>query len=211
VFVTTTLADGHSASDQTYVFPLYTYNVDGGVDANLSAEIVGKIAERILLPSAVCNLPSPIDVFDYVYGVLHDPKYREKYQEFLKIDYPRIPYPKDKATFDRYIGIGSRLRRLHLLEDVPELQTTFPIADGNVVENVRYVDGKVLINKTQYFGNVPFSVWNFYIGGYQPAQKYLKDRKGRVLSFEEIHHYQKIVAVQKETIKLMEEVDTPNR
>ena len=77
---------------------------------------------------------------------------------------------------------------------------------GNVVENVRFVDGKVYINKTQYFGNVTVSVWDFYVGGYQPLQKYLKDRKGHLLTFEEIQHYQKIVAVLSETIDIMEQL-----
>ena len=106
-----------------------------------------------------------------------------------------MPYPKNTKEFEQYVRIGARLRKLHLLEKVPELYTTFPIAGGNVVTNVRYIDGKVFINATQYFENVPDSVWNFFIGGSCPAQKYLKDRKGRVLSTEEIVHYQKIVAV----------------
>jgi hypothetical protein len=87
------------------------------------------------------------------------------------------------------------------LEEVPVIQTAFPVSGDNAVKNVRFVDGKVFINETQYFENVPDSVWHFYIGGFCSAQKYLKDRKGRVLTFEEIQHYQKIIAVLKETIE----------
>jgi predicted helicase len=212
--------DVHAASDQTYVFPLYTYNVDGETDPNLSPEIVKMIAERmgrkykLSRPEEIFNHVSALDIFDYIYGVLHSPKYREKYEEFLKIDFPRIPYPKDTAEFERLAKWWQRLRELHLLEKIPKIKTTFPVADGNEVENIRYSPpvegaggGRVFINKTQYFGNVPVSVWEFFVGGYCPAQKWLKDRKGRSLSFEEIQHYKKIVTVLKETIDVMEEID----
>jgi len=110
-----------------------------------------------------------------------------------------VPYPKDAAMFEQYVCIGARLRKLHLLEEVPEIQTAFPITGNNRVKNVRFVDGKVFINDTQYFEGVPDSVWDLFIGGSCPAQKYLKDRKGRVLSDGEILYYQKIVAVLGET------------
>jgi predicted helicase len=173
----------------TYAFPLYYYDGNGEKKLNLNEVIVGEIAKR------VGSLPFVPDVFDYIYGMLHDPAYRAKYQEFLKIDFLRVPYPNDAAEFERYVRMGSRLRKLHLLEEVPAIQTTFPISGGNVVENVRFVDDNVFINETQCFTGVPVAVWNFYIGGSCPVQKYLKDRKGRVLTVEEIHYYQKIVAV----------------
>jgi predicted helicase len=175
------------------IFPLYVYPPQEERRPNFNQEIVTKI-EQIIGKKV-----KPEKLFDYIYAVLHSPKYRTEYEEFLKIDFPRIPYPKDAADFDRYVHVGSRLRKLHLMESVPKTKTTFSIADGNVVENVRFVGDKVFINKTQYFGNVPESAWTFFIGGYQPAQKYLKDRKGRKLSFDEIQHYQKIVAVLNET------------
>jgi len=193
VFVTTTLADGHAISDQTYVFPLYLYDSSGERHVNLKPEIVGKIADQ------TGNQVSEMDIFDYIYGVLHDPKYRTAYQEFLTIDFPRVPYPMDAATFDRYVRVGSHLRKLHLLKDVPKIQTTFPVSGDDTIEDVRFADGKVLINKTQYFDGVPIEVWEFYVGDYRPAQKYLKDRKGCVLTSEEILHYQTIVAVLNET------------
>ena len=101
--------------------------------------------------------------------------------------------------FEQYVHAGSRLRKMHLLEEVPEIQTTFPIVGDNIVKNVRFAGGTVFINDTQYFKGVPVTVWNFTIGGSCPAQKYLKDRKGRVLSCEEVLHYQKIVAVLENT------------
>jgi predicted helicase len=141
-----------------------------------------------------------LDIFDYIYGVLHEPAYRTKYQEFLKIDFPRVPYPKDADEFEQYIRIGSRLRKLHLLEAVPTFQTAFPISGTNAVNKVRFADSKVFINETQYFKGVPTAVWEFFVGGSCPAQKYLKDRKNRVMTSEEVQHYQKIVAVLNETI-----------
>ena len=98
---------------------------------------------------------------------------------------------------------------LHLLESpkVNEFITTYPVTGSNVVEKVSYEDGKVFINKEQYFGKVPEIAWNFYIGGYQPAQKWLKDRKGRVLTNADIEHYQKIIVALAETDRIMKEID----
>lgn len=152
---------------------------------------------------------APIDILDYIYAVLHSPSYREKYKEFLKIDFPRVPYPKDAATFWQLVKLGGEIREIHLLESpkVEQYITQYPIDGDNVVGKTKYQDGKVYINDTQYFDNVPLTAWNFYIGGYQPAQKWLKDRQGRTLDFEDILHYQKIIVSLTETDRLMKEVD----
>ena len=152
---------------------------------------------------------APIDILDYIYAVLHSPTYREKYKEFLKIDFPRVPYPKDKETFWQLVKLGGEIRQIHLLESpkVNEFISTYPVDGDNTVIKPIYKDFKVYINKTQYFDNVPEVAWNFYIGGYQPAQKWLKDRKGRQLSFEDILHYQKIIVALSETDRLMNEID----
>jgi predicted helicase len=163
------------------------------------------------------NTFAPIDLLDYIYAVLHSPNYREQYKEFLKIDFPRVPYPDDVKKFWKLVKLGERLRRLHLMEGIesqPGL-ANYDIKGNNVVEELRYNappvegagGGRVWINDTQYFDHVPPDVWNFYIGGYQPAQKWLKDRKGRTLNFDDIEHYQKIVAILKETMEIMNEVD----
>ena len=112
-----------------------------------------------------------------------------------------------KESFKKLVKIGTELRELHLMESpkVNEYITTYPIDGTDTVEKVIYKDGNVYINDTQYFGNVPEVAWNFYIGGYQPAQKWLKDRKGRVLTNEDIEHYQKIIVVLKETNRIMTE------
>lgn len=168
---------------------------------------------------------APIDLLDYIYAVLHSPAYREKYKEFLKIDFPRVPYPTDVEVFWKLVALGSQIRQIHLLESptINKYITQYPIDGDNVVDKPRFeakekdlpvrrsgladLTGKVYINATQYFDNVPETAWNFFIGGYQPAQKWLKDRKGRTLDFEDILHYQKIIVALVETDRLMKEVD----
>jgi predicted helicase len=147
----------------------------------------------------------PEEVFDYIYAILHSPQYREKYKEFLKSDFPRVPIPT-QAEFDRLVPLGRELRGLHLMKAPIDYETTFPEAGSGVVEQLGYGDGKVWINQTQYFGNVPELAWNFYIGGYQPAQKWLKDRKGRALSNDDLDHYQKIIKILLETDRIMKAI-----
>lgn len=85
--------------------------------------------------------------------------------------------------------------------------TQYPIDGDNIVSKPIFTDGKVYINEDQYFDNVPEIAWNFFIGGYQPAQKWLKDRRGKELSFEDILHYQKIIVILTETHRIMKEID----
>lgn len=186
---------------------------------NLNQEIVKQIAEQLILTftyekettisSASSGTFAPIDILDYIYAVLHSPKYREKYKEFLKIDFPRVPYPENAETFWKLVKLGGELRQIHLLESpvVNNLITTYPVNGNNKVSKVKFEAGKVWINETQYFDKVPQIAWEFYIGGYQPAQKWLKDRKGRELNFEEILHYQKIIVALTETDRIMKEID----
>ncbi|MDR1384625.1 MAG: hypothetical protein LBJ67_12405 [Planctomycetaceae bacterium] len=134
---------------------------------------------------------------------------------FLKIDFPRIPYPENTKQFEKLAAFGEKLRKLHLMEDitVPNNFANYPKTGSNKVENSfteksgNYRNNKVWINDTQYFDHVPETVWKFYIGGYQPAQKWLKDRKERMLSYEDIEHYQKIIFVLNETDKIMKKID----
>ncbi len=206
ILVTNIITERCSISLQTketgYVLPLYLYSEDGTKTPNLNTEIVEKIEK-------ITGKTEPEEILDYIYAVLHSPSYREKYKEFLKIDFPRVPYPKDKETFKKLVKLGTELRLIHLLESpiVNELITSFPKMGNDEVEKIKYKEGKVWINDEQYFGNVPQTAWEFYIGGYQPAQKWLKDRKGRILTNEEIEHYQKIIKALTETDRLMKEID----
>ncbi|RKY91064.1 MAG: DNA methyltransferase, partial [Ignavibacteriae bacterium] len=185
-----------------FTCPLYLYTDDGSKIPNLKKEIINEI-EKIV------GKVTPEDILDYIYAVLHSPSYREKYKEFLKIDFPRVPYPKNKRSFKKLVKLGTELRLLHLLElpKVNQFITTYPVTGSNIVEKINYNDGNVFINKDQYFGKVPKSAWEFYIGGYQPAQKWLKDRKKRTLTNRDIEHYQKIIVVLSETEKIMKEID----
>ncbi|WP_406537611.1 type ISP restriction/modification enzyme [Fibrobacter sp.] len=209
IFATNTITDKTllSSKDDVNVFPLYLYPKEGEINLgetrkpNLDEKIWSKIDKNVKLKT------TPEQVFDYIYGVLHTPSYREKYKEFLKIDFPRIPYPENKEEFERIVAIGKKLRKLHLMEEIPPQATSFDIEGDNVVTEVRFETEKVYINKTQYFANVPELAWNFYIGGYQPAQKWLKDRKNRTLTYDDISHYRKIIAILIETHKLMQKLD----
>jgi len=205
-----------------YVHPLYLYpdkeqtRLDGQTSRkpNLNVDIVKTIANQLDLqftPEETDrrNTFAPVDLLDYIYAVLHSPAYREKYQEFLKIDFPRVPFPENKAQFRKLIKLGAELRTLHLMESakLETLMTSYPEVGDNVVSAIAYEKGKVWINETQYFAKVSERAWGFYIGGYQPAQKYLKERKGRALSYDEISHYQKIIIALTETGKIMERID----
>ncbi len=202
VFLAKKVVEIHAASDQTYIFPLYLYSEDGSRMPNLRKEIVDEIEE-------IDGKVSPEDIFDYIYAILYSPNYREEYKEFLKIDFPCIPYPQNKEIFWKLVALGRELRNLHLLESpkVNKFITTYLVDGTNIVEKVEYKDGEVFINNDQYFGNVPEIAWSFWIGGYQPAQKWLKDRKGHRLINEDIEHYQKVIVVLTETDRIMKEID----
>ena len=231
IFISKNIADQCSAGNKSAgagisnIGPLYLYPETGKQPLikttertpNLDMKIVGQIAEKLGLwftneketdAGAFASF-SPIDILDYIYAVLHSPTYREKYKEFLKINFPRVPYPKDVETFWQFVTLGGQLRQIHLLESpmVEKYITTYPQEGSNVVGKIKYEDGKVRINEQQYFDNVPQIAWEFFIGGYQPAQKWLKDRKNRELSFEDILHYQKIIVALFETDRLMKAID----
>ncbi|TAE70613.1 MAG: DNA methyltransferase [Bacteroidetes bacterium] len=181
---------------------------------NLSSKIIKNIAQNldlIFVNEKQKNEEtfSPIDILDYIYAVLHSNIYREKYSEFLKTDFPKIPFPNDKNKFWKLIHIGKKIREIHLLEDemVDNYQTKFDINGKNNIEKIKFEDEKVFINEKQYFSNVPKNVWEFYIGGYQPAQKWLKDRKDTILSLDDIVHYQKIITALTHTHIYMKQID----
>ena len=220
-----------AAYDTNSVFPLYLYpdqingqkTLENGRRPNFSPAFLKALAEKSgLRQQGEFGLPegmSPEDIFHYAYAVFHSPTYRERYAEFLKIDFPRLPLTSDLGLFRDLAAFGKQLVALHLLDtaSAPVLLdaiSPFPIppADakkGNIVEMASYDDNtrRVFINKTQYFENVPPEAWNFHVGGYQACEKWLKDRKGRALTFEDIRHYQTIVVALAETMRLMAAID----
>ncbi|WP_417615630.1 type ISP restriction/modification enzyme [Parasphingorhabdus sp.] len=281
-FVTQHVSEKKTAesTSQSFIFPLYLYPDDKAEQAdalastertlNLDPKLFAKICKAAGInptdqagpeddfraPTGDAR-PSEIKVFDYIYGVLHSPDYRKTFAEFLKIDFPRIPYPASPELFQHVSEKGEALRRLHLMEapaigdtpyvfhgegddmvasGYPKFEQSSPVRGGGGREAAdgggSALDaaseasplhhpadgpppragedlGRVQINPDQYFDGVPKLAWDFYIGGYQPAQKWLKDRRGRVLSYEDLGHYQKIIKILSETDRIMKEIKLP--
>jgi predicted helicase len=201
-FVTNQIVEHCCLSIKTtcYLAPLYLYNADKKTD-NINPAILKDLSEKF------SHEISPEDIFYYIYGVLHSWNYRTKYAEFLKRDFSRIPFTKDYIIFTKIARFGKDLVELHLMKKQLPPTIKYEIAGSNSVDNVKYLDGKVFINKTQYFDVVPENVWNFYIGGYQVLDKWLKSRKKRELTVPEIMLFIQIVEILKETIGLMNEID----
>jgi len=226
VFVSNSPIDVRALPDYggaPYIFPLYLYPGEGemqlftGRNPNLNPEFIKAISEKVGLEFTedgkgdLKQTFGPEDIFNYAYAIFHSPTYRTRYAEFLKIDFPRLPLTSDKELFKALSKKGAELVSLHLVESpvLNNLITSYPIAGSNEVEKVTY-DGnnqRVYINKAQYFEGVPPEVWDFHIGGYQVCQKWLKDRKGRTLIYDELTHYQRVIVALKETIRLMAEID----
>ncbi|WP_395091586.1 type ISP restriction/modification enzyme [Vaginella massiliensis] len=226
VFITNKIIESsfvsNKTSEITSVFPLYLYSDTTQTSLeeapertpNLNMKIVNEIAVKLGLTftnekETTEGTFAPIDLLDYIYAVLHSPKYRETYKEFLKIDFPRVPYPTDQNQFWDLVALGKQIREIHLLESpkVEDFISSYPVEGTNIVGKPKYAEGKVYINDTQYFDNVPEVAWHFYIGGYQPAQKWLKDRKNIELSYDDILHYNKIIVALTETDRLMKAID----
>ncbi len=188
-------------------------------EPNLAPEFVEALAERTGLAFVSDGAGDferefgPEDVFHYIYGVLHSWQYRRRYADFLKTDFARVPLPGGRGVFEELAQLGKRLSRLHLVEaEDLDLSATWCGSSDGVVEKVRYerrgeAAGRVWINRVQYFDGVSLTVWEFRIGGYVPAQKWLKDRKGRPLSDADVGHYRKMVAALAETAVRMSEID----
>ncbi len=196
-------------------YPAMLFDHSNGRRPNLSDEFVADCSQHLglaFIPDGAGDLKKtfgPEDVFNYAYAVFHSPTYRERYAEFLKIDFPRLPLTSDKRLFAKLAAKGAALINLHLLKS-PALDnfiSSYPVSGNNAVEKIRYEKKKVWINDTQYFGGIPESVWTFKVGGYQVCDKWLKDRKGRALGHNDILHYQRVVVALKETMRLMLEID----
>jgi predicted helicase len=193
-----------SSSEANYVFPLWLYDEGSGRSENLSPEF------REFIDARYDHRYSPEKILGYIYAVLHAPAYRSRYAEFLSIDFPRIPFAESAADFDALSALGSALVEAHLLRDVPRRGLAAYHGRGDHrVEFVRYSkrDEAVSINKTQSFRSLPEPVWDFRIGGYQVLDKYLKSRKGRALSLDEIDHIGKVADSLAFTIEQMARID----
>jgi len=189
---------------------LFSHLEPAGRQPNLNPDIVAALA------AAYGQAPTPEAIFNYVYAVLYAPAYREKYAEFLRLDFPRIPFTTDRGLFEALAALGGRLVGLHLLKSAeldPPAARFEGQGDGGVArskgQGFRYdADaGRVYINKTPYFAPVPVAVWEYRIGGYQVCEKWLKDRGERRLELEDVRAYCRIVTALARTIALQAEID----
>jgi hypothetical protein len=220
--------------DDTATSPWEPDPAHGNRVPNLSQEFVEEFAAKLGLtfdPHKTGNTPGPTfgpeDILAYIYAVFHSSTYRERYAEFLKIDFPRVPLTSDVDLFWKLVGLGSELIALHLMEHpkLSETITSYPVPGNDRVKArggfPKFVpagesrtktsevaeQNRVYINLKQYFAGVPEDVWEFQVGGYQVLHKWLKDRKGRKLSYDELRHYQQIVVALRETLRLMQQLD----
>lgn len=238
-FTTATISETKfsESSTQSVNLPLYLYpnpndpiytetgHLDERIRVNFDSELYERIrhAAGLTGPSTAPDgtdafrratgnaRPNEVKVFDYIYGVLHCPAYRTKYAELLKAGFPKVPFPPSPEVFRKVSEQGEELRRLHLMEDaaIGETPYSFRGEGHSVLDKPRFEDGRVWINASQYFENVPAIAWDFPVGGYQPAQKWLKDRKGRAISWDDIRQYQKIIKILTETDRIMRTIELP--
>ncbi len=206
------------------VFPLYLTEDRDSPQAqlvghsqrpNLNPEVLMAIGQKLgLKPGGDFGLPkgvTPEDIFHYAYAVFHSPGYRARYAEFLKIDFPRLPLTSRLDLFRNLANLGAKVADLHLMDSLKldKLLVTYTGPAKPEVEKITYIQGTVWLDRAQTIGfeGVPEAVWEFHIGGYQVCDKWLKDRKGRTLSKDDIAHYNKIVVALSETIRLMKKID----
>ena len=217
VFVFQEMIQHHSLSNKeaNNIAPLYLYPAEDELDQtkriNFDEKLYTALRKQTKHPKR--GVADEVAVFDYIYGVLHCPAYRETYIEFLKIDFPRIPWPASPDVFWDVSDKGSALRCLHLMQPDVVGDTPFPfMGEGdNIVSKPKFDGRNIWINETQYFDAVPIASWDFFIGGYQPAQKWLKDRKSLALTFDDVRHYQKILKILSETDRIMQTIEMPLR
>ena len=238
-----------AAYDINSLFPIYIYPSEQGANGglyqaderqpNLTPEFSQDFESRLGLrfiadgKGDLHETFGPEDIFHYIYAVFHSPSYRERYDQFLRADFPRVPSIDDIELFRTLVGMGRQLTQLHLMESPALNQTSvaFPVPGDNVIEKgyPKYVApgdslpgqdaalerGRVYISRDnsrsgkrgQYFEGISPEMWEFRIGGYQPMEKWLKDRKGKALSFDDLNHYQRMGFALAETGRLMDEID----
>ncbi|HHT9160042.1 MAG TPA: type ISP restriction/modification enzyme, partial [Candidatus Brocadiaceae bacterium] len=224
VMVSKNILDTNFYAYQTYTFPLYIYPEKSIHEKrpslrnlmlfepktdywtrkpNLSATIIEQLTQNYK------KAPPPEQIFFYIYAVLYSNTYRTKYAEFLKIDFPRIPFTKDYKLFIKMGDCGKRLVDLHLLKS-PEIDTPIAKFQGkgdNTIEKLRYEPTRLFVNKDQYFEGVESEVFEYQIGGYQVCEKWLKDRKDKKLSLDDIKQYCNIVTAIRKTIEIQKAID----
>lgn len=230
-----------SSADNANIAPLYLYPKNSGQQSlcdispwspdtgqenripNLNPEFVRVLEKQLKLtfqPAGESDLATtfgPKDIFHYIYSIFHSPGYRSRYEQFLKIDFPRVPLPADTDLFIQLCNLGRELVALHLLNSpvLNSFTTSFPQPGDNVIAKGYHQfvpprdekPGRIRINREQYFEGIDTTTWEFHVGGYQVLAKWLKDRRGRQLTYHDLTQYQKIIVSLQETIRLMQEID----
>lgn len=232
--ITEVICMSPKTSNNGFLFPLYLYEAGESErtlslfdekkkkkarrEANLNPDLIRELCEKYemtFLDDGRGDLGKtfgPEDLFGYMVAVLHSPEYRDRYAEFLKSDFPRIPFTSDRRLFRALSRLGSELTLVQLMEaQLPEV-ATFPVAGNAAIDEVRYEKdgkkgGRVWINERQHFDGIPAGVWDYEIGGYQVCEKWLKDRRGRRLSFDDVEQYTKITSVLSETLRITPLID----
>jgi len=215
IFVTSTISDINFFGDRTFYIPLYLFpdKSEGQLFKEQEQKRIPNITNEFLkaIKDSLDTEPTPEEIFYYIYAVLFSPTYRERYEEFLKIDFPRVPLPSNNGLFKELANLGKKLVDLHLLKTsaLDEDEIGFPKSGSYDVEKISYDEGmqRISINKEQYFEGVSKEVWEYRIGAYKVMEKYLKDRKKRKLSLDEINHYMKVAKAICLTIELQKRVD----
>ena len=204
IFVTNSIIDAHLIGSKSYVAPLYikTNDMIGDTFYNFDGESLEQLARHLT------EKPTPEKVFEYCYGILYSEAYRNSYNEFLKQDSPKIPIPTSQDYFDEYAMAGKKLIDLHLMKTDVQKELNLDIAESQnlFIDQVKYKDCKVFINTETSILGINEDVWNYYIGGYQIIDKWLKLHKGEILDFDKFNHLKKIVGIIEETIKIQQEL-----
>lgn len=201
-----------------HIFPLYLYNQQQDIyKPSLFHYEVGSNKVHNFKDSFIKDIEKVIKekpvnyeiIFYYIYAILYSNIYRQKYNEFLKIDFPRVPFTKDYELFQKVSKLGKELANLHLLKSkvLEKPVAKFPVTGDSLIKKREYKNNKIYINDKQYFDEIKPEVWNYYIGGYQVLDKWLKDRIGKTILSEEVNNFLKIITALENTIKLQEEID----
>ena len=205
IFVTDKITESCILTTQTSgiatIAPLFLFH-DGEWTPNLNAAQLGKLTGNL------SEQPSPIAVFDYCYGVLYDPAYRETYGEYLKRDFPRVPLPANDAVFRTYAQAGERLRRLHLMQEKAPLNLSLtPSTAVNLeIGKVKYTDGVVNINSNTQIAGIPPEVWAYRIGGYQVLDKWFNSHRGEKLTLKKFTYIANVSGLLAQTGQVQEEL-----
>ncbi|MCX7909523.1 MAG: N-6 DNA methylase [Ignavibacteria bacterium] len=228
-FVSETIISGSTAIsslDINYIFPLYLYKETSTKNTKISGKLsswllfepkqdyfnkIPNLSENLLLLlSRNYNYqPLPEDIFYFIYAILYSDKYRQNYNENLKLDFPKIPFPKNKDLFSKLVKLGKRLVSVHLLKS-KEIYPSIAKLQGegnNLIEKLEYKSNKLFINKQSYFEGINQQIWNYRFGGYKILEKWLNDRKDRYLTLDEIKTFCQIVTAIQKTMEIQWEID----